>query len=123
MSTPRFQVALTGDFFGPDGSSRYPDIGLSVFEEAGPESVEWVKVAEHRAELGADQIAGAQGVIVLTPAVTARTVSRSDDLLAIGRFGVGYDSVDVPPARRRTCAVFITAARSTAPWPRRPSAG
>ena len=77
MSTPRFRVALTGDFFGPDGSTRYPDIGLSVFEEAGPESVEWVKVAEHRAELGADQIAGAQGVIVLTPAVTAETVSRS----------------------------------------------
>ena len=87
MSTPRFQVALTGDFFGPDGSSRYPDIGLSVFEEAGPESVEWVKVAEHRAELGADQIADAQGVIVLTPAVTARTVSRSGDARPGARHG------------------------------------
>ena len=34
-------------------------------------------------------------MIVLTPAVTAHSVSCAERLLAIGRFGVGYDGVDV----------------------------
>ncbi|MDG3006090.1 hydroxyacid dehydrogenase [Paludisphaera mucosa] len=108
--TPRpFRVALTGDFFGADGSTKYPDIGLSTFE--GRDEVEWVKLPEHRTPIGLDQIAdaGAQGVIVLTPAVTAETVSRADDLLAIGRFGVGYDAVDVAACTAADVAVFITA--------------
>jgi phosphoglycerate dehydrogenase-like enzyme len=109
MSSTRFRVALTGDFFGADGATRYPDIGLSVFDTPEPRSVEWSKVAEHRTELGADQIAGVHGVIVLTPRVTAQTVSQADDLLAIGRFGVGYDAVDVAACTRADVAVFITA--------------
>ena len=57
--------------------------------------IEWVKFREHTTPIGADQVAGCNGVIVLTPAVTAETVSQSRDLLAVGRFGVGYDAVDV----------------------------
>ena len=45
--TPRrFRVALTGDFFAADGSTKYPDIGLSVFE--GQAHIEWVKFREHK---------------------------------------------------------------------------
>lgn len=109
MSGPRstFRVALTADFFGPDGSTKYPDIGLSAFD--GRDDVEWFALPEHRTPIGADQLAGAQGVIVLTPAVTAETVSRAGDLLAIGRFGVGYDAVDVAACTAADVAVFITA--------------
>jgi phosphoglycerate dehydrogenase-like enzyme len=103
----RFRVALTGDFFGPDGSTRYPDIGLSVLD--GHEHVEWAKFAEHRTPIGPDQVGDAQGVVVLTPAVTAESVSRADALLAIGRFGVGYDAVDVEACTRADVVVFITA--------------
>lgn len=105
----RFRVALTGDFFGADGSTKYPDVGLSIFD--GRDDVEWIKFPEHRTPIGADQIAdaGAQGVVVLTPAVTAETVSQSRDLLAIGRFGVGYDAVDVAACTAADVAVFITA--------------
>ncbi|GAC1466261.1 MAG: NAD(P)-dependent oxidoreductase [Isosphaeraceae bacterium] len=102
----RFRVALTGDFFAPDGSTRYPDIGLSVFEGQG--QIEWAGLGEHRTPIEADQICDAQGVIVLTPAVTAETVSRSRDLLAIGRFGVGYDAVDVRACTAADVVVFIT---------------
>jgi phosphoglycerate dehydrogenase-like enzyme len=106
--TPRrFRVALTGDFFAADGSTKYPDIGLSVFEGQG--QLEWVKFGEHRAAIGADQLDGANGVIVLTPTVTAQTVSESRDLLAIGRFGVGYDAVDVSACTEADVLVFITA--------------
>ncbi len=106
-ASKRFRVALTGDFFAPDGSSRYPDLGLSVFD--GHDYLEWSKFAEHRTPIGADQVADAQGVIVLTPAVTAESVSESRDLLAIGRFGVGYDAVDLEACTLADVAVFITA--------------
>ncbi len=106
--TPRrFRVALTGDFFAPDGSTKYPDIGLSVFE--GQAQLEWARFREHRAVIGADQVEGANGVIVLTPSVTAQSVAQGGDLLAIGRFGVGYDAVDVPACTEADVVVFITA--------------
>jgi phosphoglycerate dehydrogenase-like enzyme len=103
----RFRVALTADFFAPDGTAKYPDIGLSVFDGQG--HIERVNLGEHRTPLGSDQLAGAQGVIVLTPAVTAETVSRSRDLLAVGRFGVGYNAVDVGACTLADVVVFINA--------------
>src|SRR6516165_9323660 len=103
----RFRVALTNDFFSPDGSTKYPDIGLSVFAEQT--HLAWGKFREHKNPITADQVAGAQGVIVLTPSVTAESISQSGNLLAIGRFGVGYDAVDVEACTREDVAVFITA--------------
>lgn len=103
----RFHVALTGDFFTADGSTKFPDIGLSVFD--GQPQVEWTKFREHKTPIGIDQVAGANGVIVLTPAVTAETVADSRELLAIGRFGVGYDAVDVAACTEADVVVFITA--------------
>jgi len=106
--TPRrFRVALTADFFSQDGSTKYPDIGLSVFEGQG--HLEWIKFREHKNPIAAEQVAGAQGVIVLTPSVTAETVSQNRDLLAVGRFGVGYDAVDMEACTRADVVVFITA--------------
>src|SRR5260370_16194342 len=88
-----FHVAFTGDFYTADGSPKYRDLGLSVF--AAHPHIRHSRFAEHRPEIGADQIGDAQGVVVLTPAVTAASVGQSRDLLAIGRFGVGYDAVGV----------------------------
>jgi phosphoglycerate dehydrogenase-like enzyme len=102
-----FRVALTGDFFAPDGSTKYPDIGLTVFE--GQPQIAWTRFPEHKPVIAADQVADARGVIVLTPSVTRETVSRNRDLLAIGRFGVGYDAVDVEACTQADVVVFITA--------------
>jgi phosphoglycerate dehydrogenase-like enzyme len=41
--------------------------------------------------------------------VTRETVSRSENLLAVGRFGVGYDRVDVQACTEADVLVFITA--------------
>ena len=109
MSDPtsrRFRVAWTADFFGPDGSPRYPEIGISEFD--GVPHVEATRLAEHRPEIGADQLAGVQGVIVLTPQVTRESLGSADDLLAVGRFGVGFDSVDVPACTTADVLAFIT---------------
>src|SRR5438034_6840106 len=89
----RFRVALTADFHGPDGTPRFRELGLDVLRPH--EHIEVVKFTEHRPEIGPDQVRDVNGVIVLTPAVTARSLSQGHDLLAVGRFGVGYDAVDV----------------------------
>jgi phosphoglycerate dehydrogenase-like enzyme len=104
---PSFHVSLTADFYDAAGQTKYPDIGLSVLQAERRIAIE--RMAEFRPELGPDQIAEAQGVIVLTPRVSRQSVSKSSNLLAIGRFGVGYDSVDVPACTDADVLVFITA--------------
>ncbi|WP_165223413.1 NAD(P)-dependent oxidoreductase [Aquisphaera insulae] len=102
-----FTVGLTGDFIGPDGRPVYRDIGLDVLEGVPGIAVEYL--AEHRPELGPDQSAGLAGLIVLTPRVSARSLSTAGDLLALGRFGVGYDSVDVAACTAADVVLFIAA--------------
>jgi phosphoglycerate dehydrogenase-like enzyme/2-keto-3-deoxy-L-rhamnonate aldolase RhmA len=101
-----FRVALTGDFHSPDGTPRYRDIGLDVF--AGT-NVAVMHFTHHRHEIGADQLAGANGVIVLSPRVTPASLLHVPDLLAIGRFGVGYDTVDVTACTAADVLLFVAA--------------
>ena len=103
----QFLVAMTADFYDSGGSPKFRDLGLSTLD--GHEHIQRRVFAEHRPQIGADQIGDAQGVIVLTPAVTAESVSQSRDLLAVGRFGVGYDSVDVAACTEADVVLFITA--------------
>ncbi|MFH1924016.1 MAG: NAD(P)-dependent oxidoreductase [Planctomycetota bacterium] len=102
-----FRVALTADCYAPDGSLKFKDLGLDVFT-AHPH-VRPTRFGEHRPAIGADQVADAQGVMVLTPAVTKESVSRGRDLLAIGRLGVGYDAVDVEACTEADVVVFLAA--------------
>jgi phosphoglycerate dehydrogenase-like enzyme len=106
-SPRRFRVALTADFLGPDGRALYRDLGLDLFDRYS--HIECRSFPEHRAEIAPEQLRDAQGVIVLTPAVTARSVAEARDLIAIGRFGVGYDAVDVAACTAADIAVLITA--------------
>lgn len=100
-----FRVALTGDFFDAAGAMKYPDIGLDMLQRAG---IEYSAFAEHRPEIGPDQLAAAQGCIVLTPRVSAQSLTKADNFLAIARFGVGYDAVDVSGCTEADVALLIT---------------
>jgi phosphoglycerate dehydrogenase-like enzyme len=106
VNAEKFVVTLTGDFYDATGSSKYRDLGLSVLAE-NPR-IEQRVFKEHRKEIGAEQFAGAQGVIVLTPAVTAQSVSDPGQVLVIARFGVGYDAVDVNACTAADVLVTIT---------------
>ena len=106
MSAGKFLVALTADFYDSAGMSKFHDIGLSVLAE-NP-LIQHRTFKEHRPQIGADQIGDAQGVIVLTPSVTAESVSKAGNLLVIARFGVGYDSVDVKACTAADVLVTIT---------------
>src|SRR5262245_11912820 len=106
MNARKFVVTLTADFYDSSGAPKYRDLGLSVL--AQNPHIEQRIFKEHRRQIGADQIGDAQGVIVLTPTVTAESVSNSANLLVIARFGVGYDSVDVKACTAADVLVTIT---------------
>ena len=101
-----FHVALTADFYTANGEPKFADVGLNTFE--GQPQISVRPFADHRPQIGADQLVGANGVIVMTPTVTRETVAHADDLLAVGRFGVGYDSVDVQACTEANVLVLIT---------------
>lgn len=102
-----FRVALTADFHDATGQPKYRDIGLSLLEQAPRISVGAFE--QHHPEIQPAQLEGINGVIVLTPRVTAHSLSAANDLLAIARFGVGFDTVDVAACTAADVALFITA--------------
>lgn len=106
MKKGKFIVSLTADFYDAKGAPKFQDIGLSLLAEQL--HIEQRVFKEHRKQIGPDQIAGVQGVIVLTPEVTAASVSQAEDFLVMARFGVGYDSVDVKACTAADVLVTIT---------------
>lgn len=101
-----FHVAHTADFYDAAGKLKFKDIGTEVL--AAHAHIQTSLLAEHRPHLDAEQIRQANGVVVLTPQVTSRTFEGNPDLLAIGRFGVGYDSVDVAACTQADVLIYIT---------------
>jgi phosphoglycerate dehydrogenase-like enzyme len=106
VSDRQFIVALTADFNDDSGGPRFQDIGLSLL--AGHPHIEQRIFKQHRNPIEAGQIDGAQGVIVLTPAVAAQSVAKPESLLVMARFGVGYDNVDVEACTAANVLVTIT---------------
>jgi phosphoglycerate dehydrogenase-like enzyme len=102
----RFRVLLTADFYNADGKPMHADMGLDVF--AGAKHIDVGPFDEHRSVIASEQIGDAQGVIVLAPGVTGETVSQAGRLLSVGRFGVGYDAVDVGACTEANVLVTIT---------------
>ena len=107
MTKPLFRVALTADFYNERGQLNYPDVGLDQFANAP--RIDVGQFRQHHPEIAPEQLAGIQGVMVLAPRVTAQSLSQAQDLLAITRFGVGYDSVDVAACTAADVVLCITA--------------
>ena len=87
-----FRIALTGDF-QKNGKIIYPDFDLTKLKTT--DGIEYDFFNEHKSEIEPEQLERFQGVIVLTPTVTSHSLSQSQNFLAVSRFGVGYDGVDV----------------------------
>lgn len=108
MTSPAsFRVAFTADFYDASGATKYRDLGLQLFDDCSRIVVS--QFSEHRPEIAPQQLEGINGVIVLTPRVTVQSLTQGKDLLAIGRFGVGFDSVDVKACTAADVLLFITA--------------
>lgn len=106
-STRKFRIAMPADIFDGAGNLKFKDMGLSVFDEYP--QVESFVLAEARAEIGADQLGEANGLVVFGGRVTSETVANAADLLVLSRIGVGYDSVDVEACTANDVVLLITA--------------
>lgn len=102
----QFRVGVTRDFLGPDGCITFGDIGLSLLDQ-NP-IVSWEFLAEDTAELCPDQVRDYDALLVLAPRVTAATLEQGERLAVVARFGVGYDSIDVPACTRHGVLLTIT---------------
>jgi phosphoglycerate dehydrogenase-like enzyme len=106
MSVPQtFRVAFTGDFQDTTGAPKYREVGLATFQNH-PQIVHRI-IPDSGPELTTGQIGDAHGVVVLTPRVTRHSVADRPDLLAIARFGVGFDSVDIAACTEADVVVTI----------------
>jgi D-3-phosphoglycerate dehydrogenase len=99
-----FRVGVTGDFLKADGTLGFGDIGLNLFEGS---DVSW-EFLPPGSEVLPEQAREYDGLLVLATRVTARTLSGTDRLKVVARFGVGYDNVDVPACTQAGVLLTIT---------------
>ncbi len=89
----KFKVGITRDVVTQDGTIFGTD-ALKVLDDP---AIEWEFLPEQVKELTAEHAARYDALGVLSPKVTRATVSGANRRLkVVARFGVGYDSVDVP---------------------------
>lgn len=101
-----FRVGITHDFRKPDGTLGFGDINLGLLDQ-NP-AIEWSFLPESGDELTAEQIRDYDALIVLVPRVTAATLAGNDRLALVARFGVGYDTIDVPACTESGVILTIT---------------
>src|SRR5262249_54125630 len=101
-----FRLMFTGDFRSAEGTVSYRDVGLDSLVDTG---VEVDFFARHLPAIAPYKSEGAKGGIVLPPRVTAASLAAPNELVAVGRFGVGYDSVDVPACTAADVLLYIAA--------------
>jgi phosphoglycerate dehydrogenase-like enzyme len=101
----RFRVAIDGDFVKPDGSPAYPDFDLAPLN-ADPR-VEVVHVPLEPT-IAPKTLEGFDALILLARRFAAGSVPADGRLSIIARFGVGYDTVDVPTCTNAGIALTIT---------------
>jgi phosphoglycerate dehydrogenase-like enzyme len=102
-----FRLTLTADFYDAAGRPKFADLGLGLLEPHA--HIRVTRFSAHQPTIAPAQIGDNHGVIVLTPRVTRESLAGCNDLLAIGRFGVGYDSVDVQACTDANVLAMITA--------------
>jgi D-3-phosphoglycerate dehydrogenase len=100
-----FRVALSGDFRKADGSPTFPDFDLTPLREA--RNVE-MAFLDNASPLKASQLEDFDALILLAHRFDAGSVPRSGRLAVVARFGVGYDTVDVPACTANDVALVIT---------------
>jgi phosphoglycerate dehydrogenase-like enzyme len=100
-----FNVALSGDFKKADGTATYPDFDMTPLLEAPGVSVRYLESAD---PLRADQLEDVDALILLAHRFDAGSVPKGGRLGVVARFGVGYDTVDVPACTAAGIALVIT---------------
>jgi len=100
-----FRVALSGDFRKADGSPTFPVFDLTPLLTA--KNVETVYL-DNASPLKGEQLEDFDALILLAHRFDAGSVPKSGRLAVVARFGVGYDTVDVPACTAGDIALVIT---------------
>jgi phosphoglycerate dehydrogenase-like enzyme len=103
----QYLVAFTADFFDSHGQLRYRDVGMSgLRDEPG---IKIVPLREFHPVIRPEQLLGIHAAVVMDVSVDANSVSNSEELVAIARFGVGYNDIDVQACTAADVAFFNAA--------------
>jgi phosphoglycerate dehydrogenase-like enzyme len=100
----QYRVALSRDFIKPDGSPAYPMFDLSPLDAQNID-YQFLQCSD---EIDASEIADYDALILLGHKFTANSVPNNGRLAVIARFGVGFDTVDVPACTANHIALVIT---------------
>jgi D-3-phosphoglycerate dehydrogenase len=90
----KFRVAMSGDFVGPDGAPAFPMVDMTPLT-ANP-MIEVVTVAPVEGVMRAEDLAEFDALMLLAPRFNRESIPRNGRLAVVARFGVGFDTVDVP---------------------------
>ena len=106
MAEGRFRVGITRDNLKPDGKPIFAESAFRILEDVG---IEYEFLPENEPELTPATAAKYDALAVMLAKVTRTTVSGPDRRLKlIARFGVGYDTVDVPACTENGVILAIT---------------
>jgi phosphoglycerate dehydrogenase-like enzyme len=101
-----FRVALSGDFRRADGEPAYPMFDLAPLTTTP--GVEYAYVDAREGVMPAERLADFDALILLAARCDALSLPANGRLMAVARFGVGYDNVDVAACTQAGIAVVIT---------------
>lgn len=106
MAQDKFRVGITRDNLKPDGKPIFDAACLKILDDA---RIEWEFLPQLEEELTPQSAARYDALAVMLAKVTRKTVSGPDRRLKlIARFGVGYDTVDVPALTDNGVLLTIT---------------
>ena len=101
-----FEVALSGDFRLADGSPAYPSFDLAPLQADPRINVRYVDAVD--GTIPGAALEDVDALILLVPRFGPRSVPQSGRLSVVARFGVGFDSVDVPTCTKNDIALVTT---------------
>lgn len=106
MQDEKFLVGITRDNLRADGSTIFDPSCLGILDHP---RIAWEFLPENEAELSAASAARYDALCVMLGRVTRATVAGPGRRLRlVARFGVGYDTVDVPACTEHGVILCIT---------------
>ena len=107
MTKPKaFRVALSGTFQTGDGEPVFPMFDLAPL--TGDPDIEFSYVPGVDGRMTGESLDDFDALVLLLERFDADSIPRSGRLALVTRFGVGYDTVDVPACTAAGIAVGIT---------------
>ncbi|UCH49954.1 MAG: dehydrogenase [Betaproteobacteria bacterium] len=102
----KFRVGVSPEVVTADGGTVFGDDAMKILEDP---AIEWEYLPERVPELTREHAARYDAFCLMTAKVTRDTLSGPDRRLKlVARFGVGYDSVDVPACTEAGVMLTIT---------------